>query len=96
MRLKALLLITLSILLLACSAGGLSGTFVDESGLSEITFKSNNKLVLSAVGVKLEMEYSFKDNQVSVKDPNGSVSVLEYDGKDTLKGPFGVSYKRKK
>lgn len=81
---------------LTCSAGGLYGTFTDESGLSNLTFHSDGTLVVSTMDVSVDMKFSVKKNKVEVIEPNGAITELEYDGKDTLSGFNGLKYTRKK
>ncbi len=94
---KRFVFVTATIVLLAaCSSGGLHGTFADDSGLSVLTFKSGDTIIMSAMDIKIEMKYTVKDNKVLVTEPNGVVTELEFDGADTLTGQYGLKYTRKK
>lgn len=85
-----------AVLLAACSSGGIRGTFVDESGNSNLTFKSGNTVVVTVADVTIEMKYSVHDKKVSIIEQNGIVTELEFDGTDTLTGAMGIKYTRKK
>ena len=86
----------LALVLAACNSGVPGGTFVDESGLSNLTFKSGNRVVVSTADVEIEMNYTIKDRKVIITEPNGTVTEFDYDGTSTLTGPYGLLYTKKK
>ncbi len=93
---KIISVMLVALVFVACNSGGLRGTFVDESGLSHLIFKSGNKVVYSTADVEIEMEYTIKDKKVIITEPNGTVTELDYDGTGALTGPYGLLYTRKK
>lgn len=84
------------ILLVSCNSSGLHGTFVDDSGLSNLTFKSGDTILMTTMDIDIEMKYAVQDNKVLITEPNGTVTELEFDGADTLTGQYGLKYTRKK
>ena len=95
----ALLVVLLTLLLAACG-GGLSGTFEDEMGMSAYTFHGGGRVVQSSplVGVEREMEYELDGDQVRVmlSEGNDATLVLTRVDEDTLSGPLGIRYRRKR
>lgn len=85
---------------LAACGGGLKGTFEDEMGMSAYTFHGNGRVVQSSplAGVERELTYELDGDQVRVRlsKDNDAALVLTRIDEDTLLGPVGFRYKRKK
>ncbi len=90
---KKWLLVTLIALLTACGPR-ISGTYTDPMGLTSFTFKSGDKVAMTAVGIETEMNYKIEDGSVKIGSENGTMvmPILE-DG--SLQGPMGIKFTKK-
>lgn len=90
---KKILLITVCLLLTACGQQ-LEGTYSDEMGITQYTFKSGDKVYVSVMGNETELDYSIDDDKVKITGPQGNmVFTLNEDG--SLKGPMGMKLSKK-
>lgn len=96
---KIVVPLLLALLLVACG-GGLSGTFEDEMGMSAYTFHGGGRVVQSSplAGVEREMSYEMDGDTVRVmlSEDSRATLVLTRVDKDTLSGPLGIRYRRKR
>ncbi len=87
-------------LLLAACGGGLKGTFEGEGGLTRLTFHGGGKVVQSSpmTSVEVEMEYEVDGDEVRISHPDAPIGalVLTRVDNDTLSGPMGYRYTRRK
>lgn len=87
-------------LLLAACGGGPRGTFEDEMGMSAYTFHDGGRVVQSSplAGVEREMKYELDGDQVRVRlsERNDATLVLTRVDEDTLSGPLGIRFRRKR
>jgi outer membrane lipopolysaccharide assembly protein LptE/RlpB len=90
---KRILLATACLLLGACGQQ-LDGTYTDETGLSQYTFKSGNKVYLSMLGAETELAYAIEDDKVKISSPQGNL-VLTLNPDGSLQGPLGVTLRKK-
>lgn len=90
---KKILLITTCLLFTACGQK-LEGTYSDEMGITQYTFKSGDKVYVSVMGNETELDYRIDDNKVKIIGPQGNmVFTLNEDG--SLKGPMGMKLSKK-
>lgn len=90
----------LLVLSLAACGSGLRGTFEDEMGMSAYTFHAGGRVVQSSplAGVERELTYELDGDRVRVRlsKDNDAALVLTRIDEDTLSGPIGLRYMRKK
>lgn len=90
---KTVPLLTACLLLTACGQQ-LEGTYSDEMGITQYTFKSDEKVYVSVMGNETELGYVIEDDKVKISGPQGNmVFTLNEDG--TLKGPMGMTLSKK-
>jgi len=86
-----------ALLLSACGAG-LTGTYEDEMGLTQLRFERGGTVVQSAdlAGVERQMRYEVEGDRIRMRHPDveGATLVLTRVDGDTLSGPMGVTYRR--
>lgn len=97
---KIVVVTGLACLLVACG-GGLKGTFEDEMGFSTLTFHGGGKVVQSSAmsGAEVELAYEVDGDRIRILQPEagtGIALVLTRVDKDTLTGPMGFRYERRK
>ena len=90
LKMKKILCVALTSLLLVACGKTLDGTYTDRSGITEFTFKGNK---IEFMGV--EMPYKIEDNKVKVEKDGATVSLLTIKDGDTLVFP-GVGELKKK
>lgn len=91
---KKILLIAACLLLTACGQR-LDGTYTDEMGITQYTFKSGDKVYVNVMGNETELDYSIEDDKVKIVGPQGNmVFTLNEDG--SLQGPMGMKLSKKK
>ncbi|MCD9029841.1 hypothetical protein LDO26_16745 [Luteimonas sp. BDR2-5] len=88
-------------LLLAACGDDLKGTFEDEMGLTSLTFHGDGKVVQSSplAAVEAEMRYEVDGDRIRLTNPEAGTHaalVLTRIDDDTLSGPMGFRYRRKK
>lgn len=85
---------------LAACGNGLRGTFEDEMGMSAYTFHGGGRVVLSSpvAGVEQELTYELDGDRVRVRlsKDNDAALVLTRVDENTLSGPMGFRYTRRK
>jgi len=89
----------LAALLLAACGGGLKGTFEDEMGLTRLTFRGGGKAVQSTpmTGGEVPLRYEVDGNQIRlIHGEAGMAMVLTRIDDDTLSGPMGIRFVRRK
>ena len=92
---KPLLLLVTIILLSACGSK-LDGTYADEYGMMNYTFKSNGKVIQSAIGMEMEMKYEVEGDKVKILMPQGVNMVFTMQDNETIQGPMGIKLKKQK
>lgn len=99
MKAAAAIATALALLLSACG-GGIQGTYEDETGMSAYTFHGGGRVVQSSafLGVEVEMAYEVDGDKVRLTPPGaqGAALVLTRVDADTLAGPLGIRYRRKR
>ncbi|HRP71878.1 MAG TPA: hypothetical protein PK743_04470 [Luteimonas sp.] len=88
-------------LLLAGCGGGLDGTFEDEMGMSTLTFQGGGKVMQSSpmTSMEVRMAYEVDGDKIRITHPemgSSAALVLTRIDEDTLAGPMGFRYERKK
>ncbi|MEG0044873.1 MAG: hypothetical protein RR729_02800 [Comamonas sp.] len=87
---KKLIAISMMTLLLAACGKTLDGTYADQTGAAEITFKGNT---LEMMG--MEVEYKIEDNKVKIEKDGAKVTILTIKDSDTLVLPMVGELKKK-
>jgi hypothetical protein len=81
-------------LLLSACGSPLEGTYSDEMGVTNYTFKDDDKVYMSVMGTETELDYSVEDGKVKITSPQGNmIFTLNEDG--TLQGPMGMKLSKK-
>ena len=80
-------------LLLGGCGGGMSGTYVEESGLGTLEFQEDGTVYVSVLGVTMAGEYEVDGRRVIVEGPSGA-QVLTREG-DRLDGGLGMTYRKR-
>lgn len=84
---------------LAACGGGMSGTYEDRMGLTQLTFQSNGTVVQSVTmaGVEKEMRYEVDGDKIRIHPDGdqGTTLVLTRVDDRTLSGPMGITFQRK-
>ena len=85
-------------LLLAACGAGVTGTYEDEMGLTQLRFERGGRVVQSAdlAGVERQMQYEVDGDRIRIRHPDveGATLVLTRVDDQTLSGPMGVTYRR--
>lgn len=85
----------ISCLFLSACGSGVEGTYSDEQGIIEYTFKSDGKVHFSTMGVETELTYKVDGDKVKIISPLGNqILTLVDDG--SLKGPMGIKLIKRK
>ena len=87
---KKLIALSLISLMLAACGKTLDGTYADQTGMAEFTFKGNK---LEMMGV--EIEYKIEDNKVKVQKNGATVTLLTIKDDGTLVMPMVGELKKK-
>lgn len=98
---RTMALALLPALLLAGCGGGLRGTFEDEMGFTTLTFEAGGKVVQSSPmsGAEVELAYEVDGDRIRILQPEAGTDValvLTRVDEDTLTGPMGFRYERRK
>ena len=96
MKAMNLLFLLFSALLLSACGSKLDGTYADESGMMNYTFKSNGKVSQSAMGTEVEMNYEVDGNKIKVLMPQGVSMVMTLQDDGSIKGPMGMKLTKRK
>lgn len=96
LRAKAM---AVSVALLLCACGsGLTGTYEDAMGLTQLRFERGGVVVQSSGlgGVERQLRYEVEGDRIRMRHPDveGAALVLTRVDADTLSGPLGVTYTR--
>lgn len=80
--------------LIGCGSG-LSGKYVSENGIADMSFEfqSGGKVMVEAMGSKAEGSYKVEGDQVTVY-ANGQNMVLTKSGDSLTGGPMGMAFKK--
>jgi hypothetical protein len=89
---KMLVLLTLALLLGACSQR-LEGTYEDDVGFMRFTFHDDGRVVHSTLGFEVEMRYERNGDRIVVDTPDEDVVLVRVDDR-TLEGPDGMRLSR--
>ncbi|MFT3763461.1 MAG: hypothetical protein QM761_12825 [Pseudoxanthomonas sp.] len=85
---------------LSACGGGISGTYEDELGMTRLDFRGGGTVVQSVemAGVEKEMKYAVDGDRIRIQlaDADGATLVLTRLDENTLSGPMGIKYRRKK
>ena len=85
---KKFLTLSACLLLSACGSP-VEGTYSDQMGVTNYTFKGKDKVYMSVMGTETELKYSVDDNKVKIEGPQGNmIFTLNEDG--SLQGPMGM------
>ena len=87
---KTYLIAIAAAMLLAACGKTLDGTYADQTGAAEITFKGNT---LEMMG--MEVEYKIEDNKVKIEKDGAKVTILTIKDGDTLVLPMVGELKKK-
>ena len=87
---KTYLMAIAAAMLLAACGKTLDGTYADQTGAAEITFKGNT---LEMMG--MEVEYKIEDNKVKIEKDGAKVTILTIKDGDTLVLPMVGELKKK-
>ena len=82
------------ILTLSACGGGLSGTYVDESGTISLEF-SGNKITTDMMGYKQEGTFETKDDILYMTDEDNDVTEAEYKLDGKILTIDGIEYTKK-
>ena len=83
------LYLILSICLLAACGKGFSGKYVDGSGMMSYDFKSNGKVIYSAMGINIESDFEVKGKDLKL-NMQGAKMILHIEQDGSIKGPMGI------
>lgn len=75
-------------LVLAGCGAELSGTYVDEGGVTRYTFSHDGAVTISVLGSDVHAEYRLDGDKILVSSAQGTVVLTRRDGQ--LYGPMGL------
>jgi hypothetical protein len=89
---KIMLYFILIVLISSCGlSGGLSGSYIDQTGMTTYEFHSNGKVSFTIMGIETEVDYEVSGDKVKISSPQGNMILrLQKDG--SLTGGMGVVY----
>ncbi len=91
-RSSALLALCLSSLMAGCNAP-VTGTYTDNSGVTEYEFRPDGKVFISVLGATVSGSYEVNAERVLITAPQGTVLLIRSE--DSLHGPMGLELTRK-
>lgn len=89
--------LAIAVLLLSACGSNVEGTYSDNMGITSYTFDSGDKVLMSAMGTEVEMNYEVDGDKVKLGTPEGKgnlVLTLLEDG--SMKGPMGMKLTKQK
>lgn len=94
MRTKSILAVVIgSVMFIAGCGRDLSGTWVDEAGVTSYEFRPDGRARISVLGTTVAAEYTLDGDKVLVTSPQGTVVLKRHD--DRLYGPMGLELVRR-
>ncbi|MCC5862093.1 MAG: hypothetical protein JJT93_09315 [Gammaproteobacteria bacterium] len=88
----AMLVLTASLVLVACGRDELRGRYEDELGMTRYEFFGQGQVHISVLGTTVVAEYRLDQDRVLVSGPQGTLVLTRHD--DQLHGPMGLVLKR--
>jgi len=79
--------------LLSACGSKLNGEYADKTGAVSYTFKSGDKVLMSAIGIETEGRYEVDGNKVKVEN-NGQNIIFTINDDGSLQSPFGKLKKK--
>jgi len=89
---RKICVLTMLFLLSACGSK-LNGEYADKTGAVSYTFKSGDKVLMSAIGIETEGRYEVDGNKVKVEN-NGQNIIFTINDDGSLQSPFGKLKKK--
>jgi hypothetical protein len=84
---KNLFASTCLLLLVACGSG-VTGTWMDDAGVTRYAFSRNGSVTISVLGSDVDAEYRMDGDKILVSSAQGTVVLTQRDG--DLYGPMGL------
>jgi len=88
MQLIKKLIASACLLLVVACGSELTGTWMDDAGVTQYAFSRNGNVTISVLGSNVEAEYRMDGNKILVSSAQGTVVLTRRD--DDLYGPMGL------